>query len=439
MRERDFMLRRNTVKGVLLALAIASPAMATGDGFTNMYVLGDSLSDQGNVFHATEYLLGIGIPTSEHYWQGRFADGEVWTGVLANRVGISLEPSLFKDGTFDYDCVADGSDCGTNFADGGARTDYNRIEFDYTKPHPVPYLGHGGLLPKDEFPWTLDTQRQAFASRGTTGPDALYVVFAGANDITDLISMWVGCNIYGAPVLCEGRGNKEDPEYAIPVVINGISDAIATFVAAGARDILVPNMPNMGVIPAIPPELSALATTLSTQYNEAFNTMLAQWEGRVNIIPFDTFDLITKVVQDPEAAGFSNATDACYSGFVGPDETGEECLNPDAYVFWDREHPTAAFHAYLAEQFLATIVLDILDDLSQQVSGLDIKDKVRNGLIKKLDDASHKFAEGKDTDAVSKLEDFIETVEGKQGKEIMEEDALSLIKRAEQVIALLES
>ena len=88
---------------------------------------------------------------------------------------------------------------------------------------------------------------------------------------------------------------------------------------------------------------------------------------------------------------------------------------------------------------MATIVLDILDDLSQQVSGLDIQDKVRNGLIKKLDEASHKFTEGKDADAVSKLEDFIEAVEAKQGKKIMEDDALSLIKRAEQVIALLES
>jgi hypothetical protein len=118
------------------------------------------------------------------------------------------------------------------------------------------------------------------------------------------------------------------------------------------------------------------------------------------------------------------------------------CSNPDEHVFWDREHPTAAFHAYMAEQFMATIVLDILDDLSQQVSGLNSNNGVKSSLTDKLDVTIKTLTDGNssnDQTAVRKLGDFISIVEAKQGNKIQEDDALSLIKRAEQVIALLES
>jgi phospholipase/lecithinase/hemolysin len=231
---------------------------------------------------------------------------------------------------------------------------------------------------------------------------------------------------------------------AIPVVLSGISDAIATFVAAGARDILVPNMPNLGVIPAITPfgqDFIDLATALSAEYNQAFDAMLAQWEGQVNIIPFDTFALITNVVKDPEASGFSNATEACYEGFVAPNPTAQECDDPDSFVFWDVEHPTAAFHAFLADRVMAAIVLDILDDLGQQVSELDVRDQLKNVLNNKLDGASQKLADGNsanDHAAAGKLTAFINIVEANQGKQIPEDDALSMIMRAEKVIALLD-
>lgn len=443
------MLNRKYVIAALLALAIASPIVASGAGFDNIYVIGDSLSDQGNLFYATEFLTGSGIPADDHYWEGRFADGEIWAGVLADRMDITLEPSIFnfEEGTIDYECVDDGSDCGTNFAHGGARTDYNRVEDDSTKPHPVPYLGQGGVLPEDEFPWTIDTQVAAFATRGITGPDALYVVFSGANDLSDLISMVAACQTV-SPLFCQDRGL---PGKAIPVVLTGINNAIDTFAAAGARDILVPNMPNLGVIPAIIPfgqGFIDLATTLTAQYNQALDAMLelaqAKWEGQVNIIRFDTFSLITEVVTDPEAFGFSNAAEPCYTGFVEPDLDGTEteCDAPDSYVFWDIEHPTAAFHAFLADRVMAAIVIDILDDLGQQVSGLDAKKGVKASLNAKLDGAMRALTDentNNDGAAVRKLLKFIKMVEIRQGKHISDDTAVSLIERAEQVLALLDA
>lgn len=428
------MRRKKELRNALFALTITVPAMATGGGFNNMYVLGDSLSDQGNLFHAIESLGYPGIPRTDHYWNGRFADGGVWSDVLVGWLDIPLEPSILN---------------GTNFADGGARVDYNTVESDATKPFPVNLLGQGGFLSEDRFPWTLEAQRLAFTAQGATGPDALYVVFAGANDLSDLIQLYGACLSGKLPAdYCDHT--RGDPNETIPLVIGGISNAIGQFVAAGARDILVPNMPNLGVIPVVQaagPQAAGLAAALSEGYNVAFAGMLAQWDAipGVNIIPFDTYGLITNTVQDPEAVGFSNATDACYTGFVVPEALGgsggTECSNPDEYVFWDFEHPTAAFHAYLAEQFLFTIVLDILDDLKQQVGELDANSGVKSSLTDKLEVIIKTLTDengDNDNTAIQKLGDFISIVEAKQGKKILESDAFALIKRAEQVIALLE-
>ena len=62
------------IKGALFALAFASPVVATGGGFSSLYVLGDSLSDQGNLFAATKILTygNVGIPRADHYYMGAF-------------------------------------------------------------------------------------------------------------------------------------------------------------------------------------------------------------------------------------------------------------------------------------------------------------------------------------------------------------------------------
>jgi outer membrane lipase/esterase len=434
------MVRRIDIKGVLLALAIASPAIATGGGFTNMYLLGDSLSDQGNLFAATTIRTegAVGIPRADHYYEGRFSNGENYADILARELELDmpLTPSIAG---------------GSNFAFGGTRTDYNTVELDDTKPSPVDQLGgQGNLFPDDDlFSWELNTQVGAFVVRGVEDKGALYVVFSGSNDFADLIPMVARCNIFlqnGVPLqfaeFCTGRGR---PAEVFEVVLTGINNAIATFVAAGAQEILVPNIPNLGVVPgftAFGPQIAGLATQLTAEYNRALDDMLDQWAGTVNIIPLDTFSLLTEVVDDPAAFGFTNATDACYSGFVEPSPSDDEteCTNPADYVFWDKEHPTTALHAVLAEMALASFAPDMIDYLSLQVSELDVKNKVKKSLNGKLDGASQKFAVGRSADAASKLEDFIEKVQAMQGKEIiMEKDALSMIMRAEKIIALLEA
>jgi phospholipase/lecithinase/hemolysin len=308
----------------LLPVLLSAPASAAT--YSGLVVLGDSLSDQGNMLAATA-ALGPGLggstpqPDPAAYYQGRFSNGPVYTDVLAKDLGVSLTPSL---------------DGGTNFAFGGARTDYNTVE--------VPPYGTQ-IFPREAYPWSLNGERQAFtayAAANGANPNALYVVFSGSNDVFDIVAR-------GMPVAS-----------TIANAVAGIINVVDAFKAAGAKTVLVPNLPDLGVVPKVTslepvdPGISAYVTLLTMEFNTALAAALDAQTG-VNIIQFDTFDLLKDVVADPTAYGFTNSTDACYSGFVLPDPTATTCANSNQYVFWDNEHPTTAFATLLGNDFFAAV------------------------------------------------------------------------------------
>ncbi|MBD2184924.1 SGNH/GDSL hydrolase family protein [Aerosakkonema funiforme] len=107
--------------------------------FSQMFVFGDSLSDDGNLFALT----GGAVPPSPPYFNGRFSNGLVWVEDLAPTLALPVNPS-------------------TNFAVGGATSGT---------------LNTGSsLLPG------LQQQIDNFvvANRASADPNGLYVVWAGA-------------------------------------------------------------------------------------------------------------------------------------------------------------------------------------------------------------------------------------------------------------------
>jgi phospholipase/lecithinase/hemolysin len=171
---------------------LVQPSPAS-NSFSQLYIFGDSLSDVVTVFRATGGLQ----PSSPPYFQGRYSNGRVWVEYLADRLHLSASQS-------------------TNFACGGATSGSERNSL-------VP-----GLL----------TQVQTFTqSRSEVQPDALYVLWAGANDYL------------------QGTGSATPP-------VENVTRAIAALNAIGARQFLVANLPDLGQLPAT--RTSASADNLST-------------------------------------------------------------------------------------------------------------------------------------------------------------------------------
>lgn len=325
----------NRFRGIVLGFSLLASGSSQASSFSNIYVIGDSLSDQGNLRNATLSLSNNTDerPASDHYFQGRFSNGEVYSGLLAQRLGLSLSAS---------------SEGGNNFAYGGTRTDYNRVEENSTTPFDFP----DGIYTPNAFQWTLNTQRQAFEDRGINDPNALFVVWSGSNDVGDLIR----------PTLASG-GSFDAGSYIKGAVL-GIGNVVNTYIAAGARTVIVPNIADLGLVPRVaalnPPGATIVtdtATALAQAYNTALDSLLDQFTD-IDIIRFDTFGLLREMVEDPASFGFTNAELSCYSGFVVADVNNVEtvCNSEETYVFWDGEHPTTRFHDVLADRMFSAVV-----------------------------------------------------------------------------------
>ena len=316
-------LYRSCLAGASAALLIGASAAQAGV-FNDIYLLGDSLADQGNLYQASLATTGAGIPASDHYFDGRFANGEVYSGLLAQGLGLTLSRS---------------SAGGNNFAYGGARANYNIVENPPT----------AGGFPPGLYPWSLNLERAAFESRHVNNPNALFAVFSGSNDVSDLIS-------------ASARGGFNSTKPQSDAAVASTLAVVDAFKAAGARYVLVPNLPDLGLVPKITSlnavfgfNVSGLATALTVRFNNTLDAALNDVTG-VQIIRFDTFNMLRQVHDQPASFNLSNVTEPCYTGFVSPGTpTDTVCANPQSYLFWDAEHPSTAMHAVMANAMLGAI------------------------------------------------------------------------------------
>lgn len=289
---------------LLVSIFVSSGAWATV--FSNLYVFGDSLSDTGNVSLAT----GGSVPNAPYY-AGRFSNGPNYVDDLGAKLGLSALPSRAG---------------GTNYANGGARTNSH-------------FLGQ---------PFGILGQVNNYVSSLSADPNALYVVFGGANDIQDAIAASI--SNFGAA------------QSLVTAAVNNIDTALRNLANDGAKQFLVPNTPDLSIVPRVSmlgiPSLSFVVNLFATQFNTLLDSKLdtLQIDLGVNITRFDTFSVLNDVVANPGNFGFTNVTDPCYTGddknFTGG---GTVCSNPDQYAFWDTIHPTAQLHQILADKMASAL------------------------------------------------------------------------------------
>lgn len=282
----------------LTALMIATlglGATSHASSYNSLVVFGDSLSDSGNIFDLFGGAFGPNPPYAEGRFTSNFSDGSnglVWVEQMALLMGLPLDNSVAG---------------GTNYAFGGARVGDDP----------------GDLIPslQDQLGFYLGD------SGGTADADALYVVFGGGNDVRD--------------------NNAANAAAQIGQIITDLA-------AAGATNFFVPNLPDIGLTPealsgGAPGGSSEVISAAAMAHNAALAAEIANLEISlgVNIISFDLFGLFNETIANPGDFGITNTTEACI-------ET--DCLDPDAYLFFDGIHPTAAVHATIGQLAFESLV-----------------------------------------------------------------------------------
>lgn len=280
------------------------PFKALAAGFSQMYVFGDSLSDEGNTFKAS----GGNIPPSPPYFQGRVSNGKIWTEFLAEDLGLT--PTKYTD-------VLSGSvpTQGINFAFAGATTGTeNTLSLTFPNlPTQLP-----GLTQE------IGAFTTYFAA--TADPNALYVVWAGANNYLPTAGTY-------------------QPQTTPTQAITDLSNSIKALAGVGAKNILVVNLPDLGKIPGtLNTPVSAPLDAITNAHNSQLSSTVDNLEKTlpVNFLEIlDTNTLFDNITANPSQYGFTNATEACLTTTV--------CSTPDKYLFWDTQHPTTKGHELIGD------------------------------------------------------------------------------------------
>ena len=214
-----------------------------------------------------------------------------WIEYLAEHLGIALLPD-------------------DNYAVGGATTGSYNV--------------NNGELDHQKYPG-LQQQIEAFLTAGgpeAVDPEALYVVWIGANDLLVLAA------------------TERDPEDSIRERVSNTVQAIRVLRQAGARHFLLLNVPDLGLTPdGLASGRSEAFTALVTAYNLVLADALEVLaESGIAAIQVDAFAVLQAMVNSREQFGFTDVKQALC----------EIDGDPNRFLFWDKVHPTTRGHEVLA-------------------------------------------------------------------------------------------
>ena len=303
----------STSMALLLCMAFAASAVAQS-AYTSIVIFGDSLSDTGNDATVSKGLYGVSAQVpgpATGYTDGRFTDGTDTVPAALNYKGVWIEQlaaMLAAKPTIKNSLAG-----GTNYAYGFATTNTGTSSFDY---------GPGNALV-----FNVNNMGQQISDYLATNPTitnkTLFVVWGGAND---LIAATSQADIVNAATRDVGL--------------------VQRLIAAGATDIIVANLPPLGLVPRFngSAATSAPVNVAASGFDQALAAGLATLPAAnpgktLHIFQLDTYTLFNTIVGPPLVKGFANVTMSAQ---------GNSAINPDTYLFWDDLHPTTFGHSQIA-------------------------------------------------------------------------------------------
>ena len=285
--------------GAFLATLVLHVGNASAQ-YSNVFFVGDSLSDAGT--YRPLLPPGTGLFTTN--------PGPIWTQVLATRYGFVAIPA---------------TQGGTDFAQGGARV-----------------AGLPGVpdAPPTATALPIASQVAQLVAGGPLDPNALYFVWGGANDV-----------FFQLGLLENGAITPLQLQANVGTAALAVVQQVGVLQAAGAKNIVVINLPDIGRSPfGAGSGQSAQITGLSSLFNATLMSGLDALGAptvRVNI-----FALFNEFLNNPAAFGIANTTTPACGTTVSLLCTSANFVAPDAaatFTFADAVHPTTAVHAIIAQ------------------------------------------------------------------------------------------
>ena len=213
----------------------------------------------------------------------------------------------------------------------------------------------GGATPTGSLNFAFGGSRtDTIATPGPGTATQVGAFFAGGGVIgaRDVVTMWAGANnvFQGIPVAAATPATAQATMQGIATTAaTDVIGQVNTLAAAGARTIVVLNLPDIGLAPSfIGGPAQALASFSSLTFNTTLATGLATVAANnpnARILQVNSTALLGLVTANPGAFGFANVTNQCLTTVACV--TGSAATQ-NTYLFWDGVHPTAAGHRFIA-------------------------------------------------------------------------------------------
>lgn len=300
---------RRLLLSILLSLSVQCGFAVTLD---NIVIFGDSLSDTGNLYEYMKHQL----PQSPPYYTGHFSDGPIWVEYLMKHYFENADARIL------------------NYAFGGAGV-----------------LNDNG--DDDDVFFTLNREIDTYllSHADIANPQSLFIVWIGGN------------NYLGAP---------DNADEVTEQVKNGIQKGLERLVQAGAKHILLMNLPDLSRTP-LAQELEAEQSleTLSVMHNDKLFGLFKQMQQQIPAVQWMFFDVnkvFVKLTNHYREFGFDYLHETCYDALIQPNEKTSllkmvasvhaknasiSAAHPtcERYFFFDLVHPTTQVHQ-LTSQYL---------------------------------------------------------------------------------------
>ena len=299
---------------VAVAALAATSSFGQTPTFSRVVVFGDSLSDTGNVRARTNSKSSGTIDYPSHtfnYDNGRFTNdnatdpgSNLYAGVWHEQLAQSFLGLTAASNSL-------GGATGLNYAFGGATTN-NGTHEEATVA--------GITITIDD----MGKQMDDYFAQHVIDAAALYIVWGSGNDI------------------------RNDPSStSVTATVGRVANLVNRLATAGAKYIMVPNVPPIGATPAdAGTPKGAAENQAAAQYRKELAASLDALQSTLSSQGF------TPAIYRPDAWAdvvriFSNGPRFGFTNVDNPAQ-GNSSASPDQYLFWDDIHPTTAGHYRLA-------------------------------------------------------------------------------------------
>ncbi|KAJ2372325.1 hypothetical protein IW150_004172 [Coemansia sp. RSA 2607] len=285
--------------------------------YSKLIFLGDSNSDNGNVFRLTENTHPI---PPEIYWNGRYSDGKTWTDHLSHFSGGQSLNLAYGCATIDNSLVS-----GTVPMPDGSRT---------------------------EVPSVVDQVKQLQYLASNLNSTDLVFIQVGSNDLNSLVHL--------------GPTYRVKIKFTVELLAQRLAECVKTLcVDVGARHVVIMNVRPReqypGILATEDPDIIHKSHSDTMALNQAIASKMEELQDTLGdqyrIMVFDTYNFQKNITLDPVAAGIdSNWQVPVYSESRSTTDR-ETASNTKPKLFVDAAHLGKHAQALLAAEVVKTLVL----------------------------------------------------------------------------------